>query len=81
MGCPGGHDKDPLNSLSIRNTVFHCIFLGKKAIIITSQSYSKKTLRKMLRKALVNTKQNVLVPTGNPIILLKLTYSIWPPYR
>ena len=33
---PRGHEQDPLYSLSIRNMVFHCIFLGKKAIIITS---------------------------------------------
>ena len=32
----GEYEEDPLYLLSIRNMVFHCIFLGKKAIIITS---------------------------------------------
>ena len=27
---PGGHEQDPLYSLSIRNMVSHCIFLGDK---------------------------------------------------
>ena len=31
-----GHEHDPLYSHSIRNMVFQCIFLGRKAIIITS---------------------------------------------
>ena len=35
------------------------------------ESYSKKTLKKMPRRALVNTKRNVLMPPGHPIILLK----------
>ena len=35
-GMPRGHGHDPLYSLSIRNMVFPCIFLGKKVIIITS---------------------------------------------
>ena len=34
------------------------------------ESYCKKTLKKMPRRALVNTKQNVLMPPGHPIILL-----------
>ena len=34
---PRGHGQDPLYSLSIRNMVLHCIFLGKKAIIITAK--------------------------------------------
>ena len=34
---PRGHEHDPLYSLNIRNMVFQCIFLGKKAIIITSK--------------------------------------------
>ena len=33
-GMPRGHKQDPLYSLSIRNMVCHCIFSGKKAIII-----------------------------------------------
>ena len=28
---PRGHEHDPLYSLSIRNMVFQCIFLGKKS--------------------------------------------------
>ena len=57
---------------TIRNMVFHCIFLGKKAIIITSkhgtkiffplQSYSKKTLRKNVPKSARKYKRNVLMP-------------------
>ena len=35
-GMPREHEHYPLYSLSIRNMVFHCIFLRKKAIIITS---------------------------------------------
>ena len=35
------------------------------------ESYSKKTFKKMPRRALVNTKRNVLMPPGHPIILLK----------
>ena len=66
---------------SIRNMVYHCIFLGKKTIIITSkhgtgsfspsQSYSKKTLRKNVPKSARKYKRNVLMPPGHPIILLK----------
>ena len=37
MECPTGHEQDPLYSLSIENMVNHCVFLGKKAIIITSK--------------------------------------------
>ena len=56
-----------------------CIFLGKRAIIITSkhgtriflplQSYSKKTLRKNVPKSAQKYKRNVLMPPGHPIIL------------
>ena len=49
--------------------VFHCIFLGKKAIIITSWtrhkdlfSHSKKTLRKNVPKNARKYKRNVLMP-------------------
>ena len=35
-GMPREHEHYPLYSLSIRNMVFHCIFLWKRAIIITS---------------------------------------------
>ena len=31
-GIPRGHEHDPLYSLSIKNMVLYCIFLGKKAI-------------------------------------------------
>ena len=51
--------------------VFHCTFLGEKAIIITSmhklgsffplQSYSKKTLRKNVQKSARKDKRNVLM--------------------
>ena len=37
MECPTGHEQDPLYSLSFENMVNHCVFLGKKAIIITSK--------------------------------------------
>ena len=35
------------------------------------QSYSNKTVRKNALRGLINTKQNVLMPSGHPIILLK----------
>ena len=35
------------------------------------ESYSKKTFKKIPRRALVNTKRNVLMPPGHSIILLK----------
>ena len=64
--------------------VFHCIFLGKKAIIITSkqgtriffplESYSKKTLRKNVPKSGPKYKRNVIMPPRHPIILLKLNW-------
>ena len=31
-GIPRGHEHDPLYSLSIKNMVLYCIFLGKKVI-------------------------------------------------
>ena len=55
---PRGHEHDPFYSLGIRNMVLHCVFLRKKAIIITSKHcttsffpitiycYSSKTLSK-----------------------------------
>ena len=33
-GIPRGHEHDPLYSLSIKNMVLYCIFLGKKAIYL-----------------------------------------------
>ena len=64
-------------SFSIRNMVFHCIFLGKMAIIITSKHDTRiffpieKTLRKIVPKSTRKYKRNVLMPPGHPIILLK----------
>ena len=67
-----GHEHDLLYSLSIRNMVFQTFtvyFWGKGDHHYTAQrsffplqSYSKKTLKKMPQKALMNTKQNVLMP-------------------
>ena len=84
---PRGHEQDPLYSLSFRNMVCHCLFLGKKVVIITSKHCTtiffslydlllgKQLLwEKMPRKARINTKQiyrNVLMPPGHSIILLK----------
>ena len=48
---------------------YHCT-----TIFFSLQSYSRKTFKKMLRKAGVNTKRiyrNVLMPSGHPIMLLK----------
>ena len=66
---------------SIRNMVFHCIFLGKRRSLLHQntaqgsffplQSYSKKTLIKNVRKCARKYKRNVLIPPGHPIILLK----------
>ena len=82
---PMGHEHHPLYALSIRNMAFTFNFSGKRRsllyILITrhndlfsrynlQSNYSKKNLRKMSRKALVNSKQDVLMPPGHPIILL-----------
>ena len=66
---------------SIRNMVFHCIFLGKRRSLLHQntaqgsffhlQFYSKKTLSKNVRKSARKYKRNVLIPPGLPIILLK----------
>ena len=79
MGCPRGHEHDSIYSLSIRNMVVHCTFLGEQAtckhgstIFIPIRILFQENLKKkMPRRALVNTKQNVLMPPGHPIMLLK----------
>ena len=78
---PRGHKHDPLYSFSIRNMVFHYIFLGKKAMIITFKHcttiFFAVTIlfqENFKKKARVNTKRiyrNVLMPPGHPIMLLK----------
>ena len=76
---PREHEHNPLYLLSIRNVAFTLNFSGKRRSLLNPntaqrsffplQSYSKETLRKIARKVLVNTKQNVLMPAGHPITL------------
>ena len=81
---PMRHEHHPLYALSIRNMVFTFNFSGKRRSLLyiltrhndlfshynLQSNYSKKNLRKMPQKALVNSKQDVLMPPGHPIILL-----------
>ena len=76
--------------LSIRNMVFHCIFLGKRRSLLHPkkaqrsffplQSHSNKTLGKNAPKNALKYKRNVLMPPGHTIILLRIN-SVWPAYR
>jgi len=84
MGCPGGTRSVFTRAFRAKREL-HCIFLGKKAIIITSKHsttiffshynlFPGKLKEKLVRKARVNTEREyriVLMPTGYPIILLK----------
>ena len=81
MGCPGGHDYDPVYSLSIRNMAFTLNFSGKRRSLLHPNTAQRSfphynlILRKLLEtipwKALVNSDQNLVMPPGHPIILLK----------
>ena len=81
---PREHEHDPLYSLSIKNMVFHRIIVSREKndhyyfqtwtaqqSFFLLQSYCTKTLRKSAQKVLVNTKLNVLMSPGHPIILPK----------
>ena len=84
MGCPGGTRSVFTRAFRAKREL-HCIFLGKKAIIITSKHgtmtffshynlFKEKLEEKLARKARVNTERVyriVLMPPGHPIILLK----------
>ena len=84
MGCPGGNRSVFTRSFRA-NRELHWIFLGKKAIIITSKRgttiffchynfFLGKLKEKLARKARVNTEwvyRIVLMPPWHPIILLK----------
>ena len=84
MGCPGGTRSVFTRAFRAKREL-HCIFLGKKAIIITSKHgttiffshynlFLGKLKEKLARKAPVNTERVyriVLMPPGHPIILLK----------
>ena len=76
MGCPGGTRLLFTHAFQAKREL-QFIFLGKKTIIITSknlffrlQSFSRKTLKKLARKAYVNTDASILdhphVPLGIP---------------
>ena len=84
MGCPGGTRSVFTNAFRA-NKELHWIFLGKKAIVITSKHgttiffchynfFLGKLKEKLARKGRVNTERVyriVLMPTGHPIVLLK----------
>ena len=84
MGCPLGTRSVFTRAFRAKREL-HCIFLGKKAIIITSKHgttiffshynlFLGKLKEKLARKAPVNTERVyriVLMPPGHPIILLK----------
>ena len=84
MGCPGGTRSVFTRAFRAKREL-HCIFLGKKAIIITSKHgttiffshynlFLGKLEEKLARKARVNTERVyriVLMPPGHPTILLK----------
>ena len=84
MGCPGGHSLSVYARASGKREL-HCLFLGKRAIIITSKHgttiffshynlFLGKLKEKLARKARVNAERVyriVLMPRGHPIIPLK----------
>ena len=84
MGCPGDTRSVLMRSFRAKRER-NCLFLGKKAIIITLkqgttfffplQSFFRKTSRKIGSKsARTYTERvfrNVLIPPGHPIILFK----------
>ena len=84
MGCPGGSRSVSVHNFCTKRELY-CIFLGKKAIIITSKHgtaiffshynlFLRKLTEKLARKASVNTERVywiVVMPPGHPIILLK----------
>ena len=84
MGCPGSSRSVFTRAFRAKREL-QCIFLGKKAIIITSKQgttiffshynlFLGKLIEKLARKARVNTKRVygiVLMPPVHPIILLK----------
>ena len=84
MVCPGGTRLVFTRAFGAKR-VLHCIFRGKKAIIITSKHgttlffsqcnlFLGKRKEKLARKAPINTERVyriVLMPPGHPIILLK----------
>ena len=83
MGCPGGTRSVFTRAFRTKREL-NCIFLGEKAIIITSKHgttiffsdynlFLGKLEGKLARKARVNTERVyriVLMPPGHPIILL-----------
>ena len=83
MGCPGG-TRSVLTRAFRAKRELHCIFFGKKAIIVTSKHgttiffshynpFIGKLKEKLARKARVNTERVyriVLMPPGHPITLL-----------
>ena len=84
MGCPGGTRSVFTRAFRAKREL-HCIFLGKKAIIITSKHgttiffshynlFLGKRKEKLARKAHINTDASILDrphAPGHPIILLK----------
>ena len=84
MGCPGGTRSVFTRAFRAKREL-QCIFLGKKAIVITSKDgttiffshynlFLGKLKEKLARKGRVNTERVyriVLMSSGYPIILLK----------
>ena len=84
MGCPGG-PRSVFTRASRTKRDLHCVFLGKKAIIIISNTAQRsffshynvflgKLKDKLARKSRVNIERVyriMLMPPGHPIILLK----------
>ena len=85
MGCPGGTRSVFTRAFRAKREL-QCIFLGKKAIVITSKDgttiffshynlFLGKLKEKLARKARVNTDASISdrahAPPGHPIILLK----------
>ena len=93
--CPGGTHSVFTRTFRA-NRELHCIFLGKKAIIITSKHgttiffshynlFLGKLQDKLARKARVTTERVywivLITPPGHPIILLKSYKFNMAPYR
>ena len=84
MGCPGGTRSVFTRAFRAKREL-QCIFLGKKAIVITSKDgttiffshynlFLGKLKEKLARKARVNAERVyriMLMPPGHAIILLK----------
>ena len=87
MGCPGGTRSVFMRAFRAKREL-QCIFLGKKAIIITSKHcttiffphynlFLGKLKEKLARKARKNTDASISDRAHAPWVI----NSIWPPYK